>query len=183
MYSAYSKKIPAFYKKLLNHLNKVNIFDLPECDNVAKPHNHIHYHPTKDGINIFTSKIIKLSHELSHILEARDNSRLVQIDFGIKKYFPTTQKGQLVAIACEARTRGIQTKLIEIAFGRHHMLYHRLADTLVSPPGPIGKFKNNKEVVDWSYNITRSAYNYWSEDKILLAWKEKAMFINNWLNS
>jgi hypothetical protein len=54
-----------------------------------------------------------------------------------------------------------------------------MAYSIVSPSGEIGKFKNDKEVVEWSYEMTRSAYNNWDEDKILSDWKEKAEFINS----
>lgn len=177
----YKKIIPPFFQTLLEQINKINIFS---HDGVGTPDQYIHYHPTKDGINIYTSEIIKLSHELSHLLEIRDNNRLVQLDYGIRKYFPTTHAGQLQAIAREARTRGIQTRLVELAFGSSQLLYQRFAYVIIKPfDKGIGKFTTSQEVVEWCTNITRTTYNEWSKDRIIEAWKQKSEFINHWLET
>lgn len=175
----YTKTIPPFFQLLLDRLVGVKLY---HSDN-ACAWEYIGYHPTKDGINIHTSKLIKLSHELAHILEIKDNERLLQLDYGIKKYLPTTPKGQLQAIAREARTKGIQTLLVEIAFNHFNMLYHRHAYLFNRDGGNIGKFSSNQEILDWSFGITKTAYENWSEDKILYIWNQKAEFINHWLET
>ncbi len=180
-HTEYTKKIPPFFHSLLERINKINIFTLTDS---PLPHEVIHYQPYKTGINIYTSAVIKLSHELSHMLEVKDNTRLVEFDYGIRKYFPTTHKGQLQAIAREARARGIQTKLVELAFGNSTLLVHRFAYYYITPfKKPVGKFTNASEVVDWSAAITQKTYNDWSKDRIIEEWNQKAEFINHWLET
>ena len=179
--NSYKKKIPEFYEYLLNQLNAVEIFgDVQD----GLPWEAIHYHPTKEKINIHTSFIIKLSHELSHMIEMSDHKRLIMIDFGIKKYYPKTNKGQLQSIARESRAKGIQTRLVKIAFGYENMLYHRLASDFIQPfKEPFGRFNNKADVNKWSENITKSAFEEWTEDKIIDKWKHKSQFINDWMNA
>jgi hypothetical protein len=185
---AYTKQIPPFFQELLSRLNKINIFsiNMEHACNPA-PHEMVHYQPFKTGINIYTSVIIKLSHELSHMLEVKDNNRLLKFDYGIRKYFPKTNKGQLQAIAREARARGIQTRLVEIAFGNSTLLVHRHCYLYVSPTikfnESIGRFANGNEVVEWSSAVTQTAYREWSKDRIVHEWNKKAEFINHWLET
>lgn len=182
-YTAYNKKNPPFFEHLLSKISKINIFSI-DGDKLAVPWSVVHYHPCKTGINIYTSAIIKLSHELSHLLEMSDNSRLLKLDFGIPKYFPTTRGGQFKAIAREARARGIQTRLVELAFGHSPLLVQRHCYMLIRPCSfPAGRFASEKEVVEWSAHITRSTYEDWSEDKILDTWTQKANYINEWLET
>lgn len=188
-HTTYTKHVPPFFQELLSRLSKINIFSMTDSLNPA-PHEMVHYEPFKTGINIYTSPIIKLSHELSHMLEVKDNNRLLQFDYGIKKYFPSTSKGQLQAIAREARARGIQTRLVEVAFGnstllvqRHAYLYIQSGHPSQQFKTPVGRFSNGNEVVEWSAAITQTAYREWSKDRIIHAWNKKAEFINHWLET
>lgn len=176
----YNKAIPSFFQLLLDRLTKLKLY---YSDNI-EAWTYTSYHPTKDGINLCTSKLLKLSHELAHMLEIRDNDRLLQLDYGIKRYVPLTTEGQLMALAREARVRGIQTRLVHIAFNHLRMLYHRSGPVIFFRVGSkFGKFNSLREVEDWSFAITDSAYNKWSEDKILHVWSQKADFINHWLET
>ena len=182
-YTEYTKVVAPFFKELLERINKINIFSWANKD-FPMPNETIHYQPYKTGINIFTSPVIKLSHELSHMLEVKDNNRLLKFDYGIRKYFPTTHEGQLQAVAREARARGIQTKLVEIAFGNTTLLVHRGAWLYIKPfDKRVARFNNGSEVCEWSASITQSAYNDWSKERIVETWKQKAEFINHWLET
>lgn len=181
-YTTYGKLIPPFFQDLLKQISKINIFSFDAAFPV--PSKTIHYRPYKSGIAIYTSPIIKLSHELSHMIETRDNRRLLQFDYGMRKYFPTTHKGQLQAVAREARTRGIQTRMVECAFGNATLLIHRAADLLIKPfDKPVAKFNTSKELLDWSAAITQKTYNDWSKERIIEEWNKKAEFINHWLET
>jgi hypothetical protein len=181
----YTKPIPSFFQHLLSKLNRLKINKI-ECDLISTlepaPWQSVHYRPTKDGIQIITSPIIKLSHEMAHFLEVRDDKKLLLHDYGIRKYFPTTLKGRLQAVAREARTRGIQTRLVQIAFGQCQMLYHGGAGTLAEPYSD-SKFKCYKDMVNWSNSILETAYDNWCEDKIVTIWNKKAEYINTWLET
>ncbi len=177
-YTEYKKAIPKFYQQLLDQISKVQLFSTIKF---VPPHEQIHYQPTKDGIKLHMSELIKLSHELAHLIEVKDNRRLVLPDYGMPTYFPKTTKGQLQAIAREARVRGIQTRLIEIAFGRYHLLVHQLSHTYLQPFAANHKFGTTQAVVDWSTSIMERAYQDWTQDKILHDWSHKAEFINHWL--
>lgn len=180
-HTAYTKQIPPFFQSLLGQINKINLFSFQEQD-FPFPNEVIHYQPYKAGINIYTSVIIKLSHELAHLLEIKDNRRLTQFDFGIKNYFPKTATGQLQAVAREARARGIQTRLVQLGFGNETLLIHRAADLLVRS-FPIARFNSKKELLEWSAAITQATYNDWSKERIVEEWKRKAEFINHWLET
>ncbi len=176
------KNIPPFFRKLLGQINKININSHDESLGLKPPYEDVNYQPTKNGILIYTSRVLKLSHELSHMLEIKNNERLVQLDYGIKKYFPMTPKGQLQAIAREARTRGIQTRLVELAFGNSQVLFHRGA-YLFARGFSLGKFKNDQEINDWSAHLTTKSYIDFPKERIIEIWKEKAEFINHWLET
>ncbi len=181
-YTTYTKHIPPFFQSLLERITKISIFAFD--NDFPAPKETIHYRPYKSGIEIYTSPIIKLSHELSHILETRDNRRLLQFDYGMRKYFPTTHKGQLQAIAREARTRGIQTRMVQCAFGNASLLIHRAADLLIKPfDKPVARFHTSREVLDWSAAITQKAYDDWSKERIIEEWNHKAEFLNHWLET
>lgn len=183
-HSTYTKHIPPFIQTLLNKISKINIFSFDESNGYVNPSEVVHYQPFKTGINIFTSQIIKLSHELSHMCETKDNQRLLKCDYGIGEYFPKTHKGQLQAVAREARTRGIQTRLVEIAFGNSTLLVHRGAHLYIKPfQNRVGRFETSKEVLEWSAGITQTAYCEWSKDKIIHEWNKKSEFINHWLET
>jgi hypothetical protein len=183
-YTEYTKNVPPFFEHLLSKINKIKIFSINENKELSVPSEVVHYQPYKSGIQIYTSLIIKLSHELSHMLEVCDNSRLLQFDYGIHKYFPVTRGGQLKAIAREARARGIQTRLVELAFGNSTLLVHRGAYMYVAPATfPVGRFAKADEVNEWSAHITRTTYESWSKDRILDVWERKANYINEWLET
>lgn len=177
----YTKTIPPLFQEMLGKLKKVYLHSIDSS--IIPPSSMTHYLPTKDGLHIYTSQVIKLSHELAHMVEVSDNNRLIQPDYGMKTYFPSTRTGQLQAVAREARARGIQTRLIEKAYGNCQMLAHRTADALIQPPGQAGKFKDGQEIIGWSAGITMTAYEYWDINKIMKAWDEKAKILNDWMNS
>lgn len=185
-YSPYTKHIPSFFRELLGQLNRVNVWAFNETsDSPIVPSTVVHYQPSKSsGINIFTSNVIKLSHELAHMVETRDDSRLIKDDYGIRKYFPSTHKGQLQAIAREARTRGIQTRMVETAFGNSTLLVHRVAYLYVQSSNySVGKFSSKSEVNEWSARITATAYREWTKERVIDIWKRKSEYLNNWLEN
>lgn len=173
--STYKKAIPLFYQELLNQIDRVEVFG---SDTIA-PHSFVHYQPKKTSIEIHTGSVIKLSHELSHFIEISKNERLALPDFGMRRYYPLTMKGQLQSIARESRAKGIQKKIVELAHGHCKWLFLRTAgDYMNELPA---KFPTVSKVKEWSDHVMHSAYKEWTEDKIRAAWKQKAEFINNWL--
>ena len=176
--AVYTKQMPEFFQFLLGKITKISIYSIP---GTPQPHENTHYQVKKSGIEIYTSHIIKLSHEIAHMVEVKNNEKLIQNDFGIPTYFPKTQKGKLQAIARESRTRGIQTRLVENAFGNCQLLkFKKLPLDIVSANG---KFKNYLDALDWSTTICNSAYKFWTTEKIIDIWEEKSIIINNFLET
>lgn len=176
------KKIQPFYSYLLSKIERVNLFSI---DGNPAPHDNIHYQPSKNGITILTSDTIKISHELAHMIEVRDNGKLLENDYGIKKYYPKTAKGKLCAIARESRTRGIQTRLVELAVGQCRLLsFARSFPPLVldTPSGRRVEYPTS-HLDEWSRHLVASAYRSYSKERIIHIWEEKAQVLNNFINT
>lgn len=121
-----------------------------------------------------------LLHEIAHIIEMSDYTRLTKVDMGM----PTdarkmSDKGFLCAIARESRVRAIQS----IIGDRPMKLFDNPSwVAMVKEKQTLGKFKTFKEILEWSDVIYNNALEEWTLDKIKEEWFKKMNFIQNWMD-
>lgn len=121
-----------------------------------------------------------LLHEIAHIIEMSDYTRLTKVDMGMpmntRKF---SDKGFLCAIARESRVRAIQS----IIGDRPTKLFDNASWVeMVKEKQTLGKFKTFKEILEWSDVIYNNALEEWTLDKIKEEWFKKMNFIQNWMN-
>lgn len=139
----------------------------------SKIYNFVYYVDDKINLEIEASSIF---HQLSHIVEMQDNSRLLKNNFGFNMFLFRPEKlsnnGILKAVAREARVFGIQKHFIKLV----NVNFSLGIDDLRLP---LGKFKSNKDLTDWARYIQDSTYNNYSQDRIIFELKEKLNYIQN----
>ena len=140
----------------------------------SKMYDFVYYVDDKINLELKASSIF---HQLSHIVEMQDNSRLLKNNFGFNMFFFRPERlsnnGILKAVAREARVFVIQkhfAKLVNVKFSLGLAELGRL---------PLGKFKSNEDLVDWAKYIQDSTFKKYSQEKIIFELTEKLNYIQN----
>lgn len=142
----------------------------------------------KDHVQFCTS-IPTPYHEVAHMVEMQDFSRLVKDDWGITSgpNIPVTANGYFKAVAREARVRGIQWHLCNLnnpTSWDGSPLGIKFNNDYWFAEGnkflPFGRFKEAVEIRYWADNIVRSTAKAWSVERIVEEWKVRVAYIRNW---
>lgn len=137
------------------------------------------YFVAKDII-LISYGLPNICHEIAHIIEMSDYARLTKIDMGMPMDArKLSDKGLLCAIARESRVRAIQSTIIN---NSNKLFNNESWVEMVKRKQTLGKFKNFKEVLEWSDTIYNNALKEWTLDKIKEEWFKKMNFIQNWMN-
>lgn len=131
------------------------------------------YKPTKKCIYIAHS-LPTIAHEIAHMVEMNDFSRLLLQDWGLK----LGPNVGFTSAAREIRVRAIQglmeperNRLVNNYFGWMIPLFGKL---------PFGRFKTKQDVIDWENDLHHRILRAWSLDRIFHEWKLRVDYIRNW---
>ncbi len=177
-YFKYDNRNKSFCKEVFNLLknydvafHKTNSFYFEPS---SKMYNFVYYVDDKINLELEASLIF---HQLSHIVEMQDNSRLLKNNFGFNMFFFRPERlsnnGILKAVAREARVFGIQKHFEKLVNGNFSLGLSKLERL------PIGKFKSNEDLVEWVKYIQDSTFKKYSQDRIISELKEKLNYIQN----
>ena len=182
-----------------------NGIDLSKKSDWYKKFKNAIYIPTKSEINIgYANGLIRLEHEIAHILEVKDNSKLLKPDFGFYTFnfkdnkTPTKKERNLpkfshigfnhfiVGVAVESRVLAIESIITGEPLREEVLSKGRLCNDMLSficdeLVKTQTKFKNTKDVCDWSINIINNTISDWNQDKVMHLWKQKTNYIFNWM--
>lgn len=157
------------------------------------------YIPTKHNLFI-PENFIQPEHEIAHILEMKDNARIVQVDFGFKQHTTNKEKGTVhlqdcksssayfAALARESRVIAIQTIITGQNLSAAHLSKGRFENSLwehicQQKHLNYSKFKTIEQVTEWTAHIVLKTYQSWNQDKVMEVWKNKVEYIQNWMES
>lgn len=141
------------------------------------------YIPKKNLIIIATT-LPSITHEISHMVEMNDFSRLIKDDWGLWNNINNpSAKALICSIAREVRVRAIET----------HINTARTSKNLIGNAGginlsirdlnkllPYGKFKNQKEIEVWALDMFEKTQKDWNKDRIHFEWSKRIDYIRNW---
>jgi hypothetical protein len=175
------KNVSPFEMEMLNMFPSVVlkelVDDLPAEKTTKKNLGSVSYVVEKDYIQ-FTTELPTLQHEIAHTIEMKISPRLLEDDWGISMRSDFTHKSFFVALAREARVRGIQHHIRpykDVEFGNPYWF-----ETLAPKYIGFGRFKSVKDVKDWATNILENTYLSWSKDRVIEEWKKRVEYIRNW---
>lgn len=148
-------------------------------------HQHIFYLPTKKYIH-WSIDLPAAHHEIAHFVELSNINRLLLPDFdfslGISSNNP---KNAMAVYTRELRVRAIQRHMRvdykeykDIQHIQNEFIFKEMKDSL-----PFGRFKNEKELIDWSINLHDRTFNAWNKDRIEFEFNRRADFIRNWMET
>lgn len=165
------------------------------------------YIPTKNEINIgYCNGFIRLEHEIAHILEVKDNNKLLKPDFGFSLFDYKDNKIRskkdrnlpyfshigfnhfIVGVAVESRVLAIESIITGnplsqdiLTKGRlYNEMWAFICKELVKTQT---KFKNTQDVSDWSIHIIKKTMENWNQDKVMHVWNQKMNYVFDWMES
>lgn len=128
-------------------------------------------------------------HEIGHMVEMKNFSRLVQDDWGIKHPIPFDRPTPyyFAAMARECRVRGIQShfdgqETLSQGF-KGHWIEGQLKPRQVNVAAhslPYGRFTSCDDVWNWADSIFQSARKKYDMERIIGEWKKRVEYIRNW---
>lgn len=140
------------------------------------------YYPTKEKIYIATG-IPPIEHEMAHLVEMENDSRIFLKDFGMKSDKGKSNSIFLVACVREIRVRAIQSHLVDkVRDPFHSFICSRPSSwkSDVSKRVPFGRFKNADEWEDWAQDLFDKTVKHWDKDRVECEWNRKAKLLNDW---
>lgn len=151
------------------------------------------YVPSKDCI-IIACKIPPIEHEIAHIVEMNDMSRLLKTDFDMpfvgpkSDLFYNKKSAYIAGCARETRVRAIQS-IIEgkesydnfIEQPLNNIMWN-LSDKFFPNNTLYTKFNNSSQFKDWLINLRIKTMNNWNKEKVVFQWNNRIEFIKNWMN-
>lgn len=167
------------------------------------------YLPTKKMIFI-ANDLPKFRHEIAHMVEMKDVSRITKTDWGLPRYDLSKCSASKIVAAIARETRVIAIDgILRVdkalntrdedarlkGWGAHAILtspdYVYKLSTNVRFIGaleeynhlPYGRFWRTEDVVEWSDAIAERTVKAWSKDRIEAVWCERVEYILNWMES
>lgn len=152
------------------------------------------YVPSKQSI-IIACRIPPIEHEIAHIVEMNDISRLLQIDFGMPfigpkaDLFYNKKSAYIAGCARETRVRAIQS-IIEnkddydsfMEQPLNNVMYN-LADRFFDNTYDLEtRFKNTEEFIDWLRTIRIKTMNDWNKDRVVESWNIRMDYLKSNMN-
>jgi hypothetical protein len=147
------------------------------------------YIPSKDKL-CMTYGFPILNHELSHVVEMRDLSRLTQIDFGMNifgrarhthAFYRPTDNGFFAGMAREIRVRSIERHINPDCSA--NMLTNRGWATHSARILPFGRFKTIQDLETWVLDVAEKTYKAWNKDRIVFEWTRRLDYLRDWMET
>lgn len=151
------------------------------------------YLPTKDAI-LIPARFPLLTHELAHMIEVRDTSRLLRPDMGMRVFgrirktnplYRASTPGFFAGMARETRVRAIES-----------VLGGTVATSLLAGHGgisgwardaverlPFGRFRTLTDVSDWTAAISRATLRDWNRDRCWHEWIRRIEYLRGWMET
>lgn len=153
--------------------------DLSEQETTKKNYGIRVYKIRKDILRIAGGGIPDIRHEIGHMLELNNFSRLLQDDFGMRNGFPESARGLFAALARETRVRAIQLRLTkenatEFIFINSFWLEETHKHL------HFGKFKCPEDIKNWVHDLGNKTLRAWNKDRIMTEWNKRVEYIRNW---
>lgn len=132
--------------------------------------------------------LAKSPHEISHMVDMNDFSRLVKPDWGMK--MGHNERGPNFFYAClarEVRVRAIQHVMTEYASEKEkkdNTLQNIFKNQCWVPPKSFlnfGRFKKFSDVEEWAFDIRDKTIARWSKDRVESEWHKRLEFIQNYI--
>lgn len=141
-------EISLFQRNLLEQFENVWLcslpLDLPKEEENQRNMGVVAYRPRKDTI-LIGCKLPPLAHEIAHMVEMNDFSRLLKDDWGFKNCIDGGSPGSFfAAFARETRVRAIQSYM-DGRPGFNNDYWFAQAHIRM----PFGRFEHKKQVRDW----------------------------------
>jgi hypothetical protein len=155
------------------------------------------YTPTKECIYL-TYDLPELTHEIAHMVEMNNFSRLTLVDWGFWLGRNKSIKSWFAAAAREARVRSIECKFYsgaskiklstingETKWGeqKSSLLDNSLWAAYLRDGLPFGRFKTFNDIDMWIKEIEEHTRKVWSLEKIRHEWKIRVEHICNWMET
>lgn len=139
----------------------------------------VFYKPGKNAI-MFPYCLPSVAHEVAHVVEMNNFSRLVQDDFGMKLFFCKPSPQMVFAAASrETRVRAIERHMGETSY----LLHNNLWKSYCKESCPFGRFKTYSDVEDWYLDLDEKTYKAWSLDRIRHEWEIRLNYIRDWMET
>lgn len=137
------------------------------------------YIPTKNGI-IMPTCMPTIDHEIAHIVEMNDITRIVKPDLGLNMGFKNSESHSefFCVVAREAKVRAIQTSM---GYKPIRIKDHGGFD--VQAHLPYGRFQSYKNFLEWEEHLHTSTVKAWGKDRVMSEWKTRLDYIHNWMET
>jgi hypothetical protein len=147
------------------------------------------YIPTKSAIHI-PCRFPRINHEIAHIVEVKDFTRLTKIDWGMRIFgrarrtdplYVASDNGFFAGMAREIRVKAIERRMNDSdaysAFLSAGWLYD--AERRL----PFGKFDTFKDLSVWMMTLSERAFNDWNKDRIRFEWEKRLHYLQDWMET
>ena len=139
------------------------------------------YIPTKTHI-IIPVFLPLITHEISHLVEINPLERLLQNDFGMR-IWPSISKKFWVALAREVRVRAIESIIEPKPFSSRKIEDNSEWLKMIEKAVPYGKFKDVKEVIEWTKHIHNTTIKQWDQERIRFEWCNRLDYLREWMET
>ncbi|MCZ2224807.1 MAG: hypothetical protein LC122_14390 [Chitinophagales bacterium] len=113
-----------------------------------------------------------ITHEIGHLVELDDISRIFKKDFGIpyapEKFIRSSAKGFFCALAREQRVYSLED-IMNNAKSRSKF-ENPMWEFMAADRCPFGKFTKIEQVKDWLQSIIQQTFTNWDRDRIEFEW-------------
>ena len=149
--------------------------------------------PQNNGVNMFYVPLKthiyipysfpRLSHEVAHMVEMTNNSRLVMIDWGMPVKIFKKAPGILALLSRETRVRVIEDVLVGRKPNISTVIEHSYMSKMF--PQVIGnsRFKEVRDVENWIEDLHERTLKAWSFDRIMVECHKRMEYILNWMET
>lgn len=151
------------------------------------------YIPSKDSI-VIACRIPPIEHEIAHIVEMNDLSRLLKVDFDMPFIGPKAdlfymkKSAYIAGCARETRVRAIQS-IIEDNDDYDSFMEQPLNNVMYNLANRFfdqsydfeTRFKDTDEFIDWLRNIRIKTMNDWNKDRVVESWNIRMEYLKSWM--
>jgi len=175
----------SFSQHLLGMDKRIEVIEKGYNDSLNYPL----YNPTKEKIIIVWFEIFQfVEHEIAHIVEFSDLSRILLPNFGFKSVHKTNNSAVFFrSMAKEIKVRAIQMHLLKKDRVRHpiweSILNHKQWVDNAQRLIPFGRFKNYQDMEAWENHLRTKTYNAWGLDRIENEWRNRLNYLRDWMET